>query len=326
MCKYLYASLAATTWSKYDSGWKSFNDFECYIGEKFKLPVSMEAIRSYVQFCLSVKKLKPTSVKTYLTSIAHVHKMRGYLGYEIKDEIVTRLLRGGDHLLMSEPAGHLNKRRVMTMPLLRHLGHRLSVSGWSEFSKQVIWTACTMAFFTSARMGELLAPAEAGFDPDSTLMWNCIKQRPDNSFLVHLRMPKSAAPQGDFLDLFEFGSYGCCPVAALKKLIRLNEHLGRLNSGLPVFTFESRKFLTVQGLNELLKQLLSDVIDPERDSITCHSFRAAVPSALMRHPSLATSDDVKGWGRWSSEAYQRYTRLKTDQKRGIFEKIMSVMK
>jgi hypothetical protein len=174
-------------------------------------------------------------------------------------------------------------------------------------------------------MGELLAPAEAGFDPDSTLMWSCIKQRPDNSFLVHVRMPKSAALQGDFLDLFEFKSYGCCPVAALKKLIKLNENLGRLNSGLPVFTFESGKFLTVPGLNELLKQLLSDVIDPERDSITCHSFWAAVPSALMRHPSLATSDDVKGWGRWSSEAYQRYTRLKTDQKRGIFEKIMSVM-
>jgi hypothetical protein len=38
-----------------------------------------------------------------------------------------------------------------------------------------------------------------------------------------------------------------------------------------------------------------------------------------------TSDDVKGWGRWSSDAYQRYTRLKVDQKRSIFEKIITAL-
>jgi hypothetical protein len=251
--------------------------------------------------------------------------MNGHFGYEIKDDIITRVLRGGEHLLMLEPAGNVNKRRVMTMPLLRHLGHRLSMSGWSEFSKQVVWSACTLAFFTSARMGELLAPAEAGFDPASTLLWNCVKARQDNSFLIHVRLPKSGNQQGDFLDVFEFKQYGCCPVAALKKLILLNKKIDRLDKGLPVFTFESGKFLTVQGLNNILRQLLADVVDPERDSITCHSFRAAVPSALMKHPSLASSDDVKGWGRWSSEAYQKYTRLKTDQKRGIFQKIMAVL-
>jgi hypothetical protein len=290
------------------------------------MPLSIETVRSYVIYCLSVKQLKPTSIKTYLSSIVHAHKLKGYIGYEIKDNIVTGLLRGAGNKLMAEPVAGSNKRRVMTMPLLRHLGHRLKQSGWSSFTQQVVWAACTLAFFTSARMGELLAPAEAGFDPASTLLWSCIKERPDGSFLVQVRLPKSASREGKYLDVFPFNAYGCCPVAALKKLIALNRDAGRLDSGLPVFSFLSGKFLTVQGLNNILKQLFSDVIDPERDSISCHSFRAAVPSALSRHPSLASSDDVKGWGRWSSDAYQRYTRLKTDQKRSIFEKIMAVMK
>jgi hypothetical protein len=138
-----------------------------------------------------------------------------------------------------------------------------------------------------------------------------------------VRLPKSAAKEGEFLDVFEFPQFGCCPVAALKRLMMTSGNTRE--PGHPVFCFSSGKFLTVQGLNAILKQLLADVVDPARDTISCHLFRAAIPSALTRHPTLATSDDVKGWGRWSSEAYQRYTRLKTDQKRSIFNKIMAVL-
>lgn len=60
-------------------------------------------------------------------------------------------------------------------------------------------------------------------------------------------------------------------------------------------------------------------------SISGHSFKAGVPSELNRHPELLSSDDVKGWGRWCSEAYNRYTRLKLDQKKCIFDKITAVL-
>jgi hypothetical protein len=323
MCKLLHASLASSTWARYGSGWKAFELFENYMSQKFTLPLSMEVVRAFATFCIVVKKLKTSSVKTYLSSLVHVHKMHGYTKFEIKDQIVASILRGADHIQMMEPVQTGSRRRVMTIQLLRHLGHRLAVSGWSAHTKQVIWTACTLAFFTSARMGELLSPGEHDYDPASTLTWSCIRYRADNSFLVHVRLPKSAAKEGEFLDVFEFPRFGCCPVAALKRLMVISG--GSRSAGQPVFTFASGKFLTVQGLNSILKELLSDVVDPARDSISCHSFRAAVPSALTRHPTLATSDDVKGWGRWSSEAYQRYTRLKTDQKRSIFNKIMAVL-
>jgi hypothetical protein len=323
MCKLLHASLANSTWARYGSGWKAFLQFENYMSKKFTLPLSMEVVRAFTTFCIAIKKLKCSSVKTYLSSLVHVHKMHGFLNFEIKDQIVTSILRGAEHIQMVEPVQTGSRRRVMTIQLLRHLGHRLATSGWSAHTRQVLWSVCTLAFFTSARMGELLAPSEHAFDPASTLTWSCIKLRPDNSFLVHVRLPKSGAKEGEFLDVFEFPRFGCCPVAALRRLMSMSS--GSTSPGQPVFAFESGRFLTVQGLNSILRQLLSDVVDQSRDSISCHSFRAAVPSALSRHPTLATSDDVKGWGRWSSEAYQRYTRLKIDQKRSIFNKIMAVL-
>ena len=92
-----------------------------------------------------------------------------------------------------------------------------------------------------------------------------------------------------------------------------------------MFTYPSGKFLTTTALNSAFKTLLSDVCDFTQDTISCHSLRAGIPSALTRFPDLLSSDDIKGWGRWSNEAYQRYTRLKVDQKREIFMKIVTAL-
>jgi hypothetical protein len=130
------------------------------LAQKFTLPLSMEVVRAFTTFCIVVKKLKCSSVKTYLSSLVHVHKMQGFLGFEIKDQIDASILRGAEHIQMVDPVQTGRRRRVMTIQLLRHLGHRLAASGWSAHTRQVLWSVCTLAFFTSARMGELLAPSE----------------------------------------------------------------------------------------------------------------------------------------------------------------------
>ena len=70
----------------------------------------------------------------------------------------------------------------------------------------------------------------------------------------------------------------------------------------PVFIYPSGKLLTTEALNRALRILLEDVVDFNKDSITCHSFRAGLPSLISQHPDLMTSEDVKGWGRWTSDA------------------------
>ncbi len=56
-----------------------------------------------------------------------------------------------------------------------------------------------------------------------------------------------------------------------------------------------------------------------------HSFRAAIPSAMANNPDMASVEDLKSWGRWSSDSFRLYTRLKLKKKRLIFNKITSIL-
>ena len=325
MCKLIHASLATSTWSKYASGWRAFYAYEQHVKKSFSWPLSKDTLRGFAVFCISEKRLKPASVKSYLSSLVCLHKIKGFANYEIKDTLVDAILKGAGNLIMSAPVPVPNTRRVMTMPLLKHLGHRLRLSGWSKETQKTIWSACLTGFFATARMGELLAPSESRFDPSSTLTWACVKYRPDNSFLIHIRLTKSGTKEGEFIDIFPFPDPNLCPVRALLSLHKSQLKAGGGKPEDPVFTYPTGRYLTTSGLNAVFRVLLSDMCDFKKDTISCHSLRAGIPSALSRFPDLMSSDDVKGWGRWSSEAYQRYTRLKIDQKREIFMKIIAAL-
>jgi len=320
-CNLISASLAKSTWGKYGSGWKALEEFERFCSIKIDFPMGKDQLRGFTTFCLTVKNLQPTSVRSYLSSLAALHRIKGFSNFEIKDDLVSAALKGAGNLIMSSPSPPSNTRRVMSLQLLKHLGHKLKLSTWDPRTTQTIWTACTVAFFTSARMGELLPETESNFDKTATLTWSCVKFRPDGSILLHLRQPKSSNKEGDFLDIFNFKGHNVCPVKAIHRLLHLHKKSPEQLMQEPVFTFPNGKFLTMRKLNKILKTLLSDIVDFKKNSIACHSFRAGVPSVLNKFPELASSDDIKGWGRWNSDCYQRYTRLKIEQKKKIFEKI-----
>ena len=321
----IHASLAATTWKKYSTGWKCFENFEAFSRQRFTWPLNKEVLRSFAVFCISVKNLKPASVRSYFLSLVCLHKLRGFTTFEINNSMVDAILRGAGNLLMSSPNPPTNTRRVVTIPVLRHLGHKLSSSGWSAETIQNIWTAALLAFFGSMRMGELLSPREDEFDPTATFTWACVKYRPDNSFLLHIKMPKMGTVEGEFVDIFPFPNLQLCPVSALRRHHSLQAKLGRAQLSDPVFSFPSGKLLTPAAFNSSLRSLLSDICDFKRDTISGHSFRAGIPSAVARCPDLMSSDDIKNWGRWASSTYQRYTRLKNEEKAQIFKKIVTIL-
>jgi hypothetical protein len=78
------------------------------------------------------------------------------------------------------------------------------------------------------------------------------------------------------------------------------------------------KFLTCKKANKLLTQFLEPHLGEEAASYSCKSFRAALPSALSSYPLLEDEKSIQRWGRWSSNAYKRYTRLNHKAKKEIF--------
>jgi hypothetical protein len=99
----------------------------------------------------------------------------------------------------------------MTLPLLKLLGHKLASLDWPPVDTQSIWTAFCIGFFSSARMGEIIAKEDIRFDPSSTLTWADIRWHDSSSFIIHTRSPKSGRPGGEFMDVFLFSDSSVCP-------------------------------------------------------------------------------------------------------------------
>ena len=247
--------------------------------------------------------------------------MKGYKEYNCFSPLAKALLKGAQNLDFYKEIAN-ESRKVMTLPLLKLVGHELAKSSMNEGDKLVCWTAMTIAFFGSFRFGEILCENEKTFNPFENLMWNDVKFRKDGSCLIKIKIPKSRNPDGEYVDLFPFTGHGCCPLANLKKLFE--QAVKEKKNDLPVFIFNNGNMMTKKFLNELLRKLLKPHLGEKAKEYSGHSFRAAIASALANSANLASDTDIKKWGRWSSEAYLVYTRLKLEQKREIFYKITSV--
>jgi hypothetical protein len=209
-------------------------------------------------------------------------------------------------------------RRAVTYPLLKVLCHQIALSQWNKFNKQVFWTALSVAFFGSMRFGELLSPRSDAFNPFETLLWGDIKLNSSSAILT-VKIPKSKNSKSDFIDLFKIPDERFCPINALKIL---KNSVKNFSEGMPVFTFENGRFLTKEVLNSTLHDLLYPILGHTAYEYSGHSFRAALPSALASCPDLVADEQIKTCGRWTSDSFKVYTRLKTSQKKFLFEKIL----
>jgi hypothetical protein len=212
-------------------------------------------------------------------------------------------------------------RKVMTYPLLKILSHQLFVSDLSALDKQVYWTLFSTAFFGSFRFGELVYGSVNEFNPKEDLMWSDVKLDAE-SVTYKLKVTKNKTPLGEYVDLFTQSENKYCPVKAIRKL---REIVNPVTLEKPVFALSNDTLLTNKIVNEMLYKLLVPMIGESAALITGHSFRAALPSVMASCPDIATQDDIQKWGRWSSNSYLLYTRLKMRQKRLIFAKIVDAL-
>ena len=265
--------------------------------------------------------MSPATIKTYVQSIATLHKLKS-LSDESCNNFVTRtMLKGAENLNFYENKPS-RQRNVMTLPLLRILGHELKkAEDWTVGSKSVVWTACLVGFFGSFRFAELLSKDDEKFNPFETLLWEDVVFLQEGSVKILNKIPKTRTKGGDSISLFPFENFGCCPIKALKKL----KSFGFSCESEPVFTFENRTFLTNAKLNEIIRFFLSKHIGAEANCYSCQSFRGALPSALASNPAFENDPTIKKWGRWQSSAFEKYTRLSHIAKKSLFKKFVNAL-
>jgi hypothetical protein len=175
------------------------------------------------------------------------------------------------------------EKTAITLGMLKILLHEICLSNWETSKKKVLWTACTLAFFGSFRLGEILCQERNKFSKD-TLVWSDITFNEDESVSVHIRHPKSKRAGGEKVEVFSFTGQNCCLVAALK---RLHGNRPDLDNSLPVFAFSATEFLDRKFLSEVLKNKLEKHIPGH--TACGHSFQAGIPSALSARPDLVST-------------------------------------
>jgi hypothetical protein len=67
--------------------------------------------------------------------------------------------------------------------------------------------------------------------------------------------------------------------------------------------------------------MLGDIYISGADSITGHSLRSAIPTALNEAPHIASTADTKEWGRWRSDSHTAYTKQHSKHRKFLLEKI-----
>jgi hypothetical protein len=204
------------------------------------------------------------------------------------------------------------EKTPITLSMLKLIGHEICTSDWSPGKKAVFWAACTVAFFGSFRLGELLCSSRSCFTKDN-LVWSDITFNGNDSVTVHVRHPKTNKKGGEKIEVFSFKGHNCCPVKALKKLAEAKVH-----DYLPVFAFTDRDFLDKKFFTDTVLSLLDKHIPGH--SARCHSFRAGIPSALSARPDLVSTDEIQQWGRWSSNSYKAYALHAHLARKDIFRK------
>jgi hypothetical protein len=232
------------------------------------------------------------------------------------------MLRGAKNVSLYTELSN-SSRFAMSFPLLKIIGHEIAKSNWDLDRKNVFWAACCTAFFGSFRLGEIL-PKSEGTEPE-TLTWNRVHFTAKNSAVINIRFPKVIRNStGDFMDIFEIKNSSFCPFSALKNLAKSNQQ--NVLRNLPVFQFKNGKNLTVNIFTRTMISLLEKHVGKQAKNFSGHSFRAGIPSALANTPNLASDSDIMVWGRWSSDSYKSYTRLKHNARLAIFKKIISMYK
>ena len=316
----LSAAFAASTWKKHEAAINSFTLFSRCTNCHSTWPLSHNNIASYVTWAYNVKKLKSTTIESYLSSLKIVHALKQLPTKNFESVYINTMIRGIENLEIYEISAKAT-RKVMSLQILKILGHEISVTDWNKNSKQVLWTACTTAFFGSFRLGELLPSSEKNCNAADTLLWKDINFVSKDHILIHIKVSKSRSKGGDYIDIFSFPGHNVCPVKTLYAL----KSMSICGPDQPVFCFESGKNLTLRGFNSTLQELLESQLGSDSRLFSGHSFRAAIPAVLAKHPELSSSEEIMGWGRWKSSAYLSYTRLKEDQRRKIFNKISNIL-
>ena len=281
-------------------------------------PPEKQSLNSFVLWCAYQKNLSASTIQSYISALATVHKFTFPGKPWPNGKTAQLLIRGVQHQNFAKT--RRRKSDPLTFEILREAKIRLKRKSWSRLSKTVLWAVCVVGYFGAFRAGELLTKNDRIFDRFSDLLWSDVKFDQASSVTLTVKIPKTGGGNPDLIQLFHIPKRSFCPVCCLKKLRRSQKDHGVFDELAPVFRFGSGKSVTVSSFGAFLARLLRHSRFANL-RITDKSIRSGLPTDLEQDPDIFPDAYIKNWGRWKSRAYQGYMKNDTAQRQWIFAKI-----
>jgi hypothetical protein len=304
-------SLAKRTWDKYNSALNLWEKFT----ENFE--VKNFSGLAFTCWCKKNTNLKSATIKSYLGIL---RKLKFLLGFKKGnssnlEKIILRGVENMENKVRENPV----KVLPMTLNLLQEINKGLNMAICSSCSKQSIWACSVTAFWSLARLGEILPTSAERFDKTSTLLWKDVKFGKDNVTL-YLNAPKTRSKQSKIVCLFDIKEKLFCPVTQLKKLKQALIKRKIWNENLPVFLRSSGKSLTKTSFVKAINISLS-VNHASKYKIQGKSFRSGIPTFLGNQEDDKSERTLKTLGRWKGDSFHCYIRNPARKNRLIFDQV-----
>ena len=310
-------SKANSTWSTYRTAERLIMTCQKQEKRKFDWPMTNEDTLIFIYWLIEKRKVKVTSVNSYLAGARQLHISKGLEPPELRTEVVKQALKGRAHMERQQYKT-VKQRLPMTMALMQLLKERTRLATMAAETKRMYWALSSMMFFGAFRISEVASQQEATFDPDHTLLAEDVRLRTTGQgevIEVTLKCPKENKDgKPTVIDIFESGG-ALCPVTAYKKWTSIRTPV----VGLPLFRDEDGTPVTARKFNTYLKAMLGDQAEKRGGTLTSHSFRAGITTIMG---TMGFDDeDIKVVGRWSSRAFAIYMKGPRTQRASIAKKM-----
>ena len=145
----LNSTLTASSRRLYQRAWVVFRQFYAHLygSTNPPLPLPPTCIPLFISY-LSFRKLACSTIKSYLSAISYVHKLKGF-NDPTKSFLIDKLLTA---LSRQQPS---DIRLPITRPILHQLIRSLTFSNSSAFQRSLFSAMFLVAFYGLFRIGEL---------------------------------------------------------------------------------------------------------------------------------------------------------------------------
>jgi hypothetical protein len=114
--------LAKSTWSTYETAQRMLAKCAREKKKKFDLPLDQDSLIEFIWWLLSDRKVKASTVNSYLSGLRQLHILRGMEPPVIRTSLIKFVLQGRENMdNMELRAGKQVKRLPITMNVMRLL-------------------------------------------------------------------------------------------------------------------------------------------------------------------------------------------------------------